>query len=127
MDRQRVLRQGNRKFVFIPEEAVLCYRLTSTVEHAEQLAHLMEIMKFPSVSIGVIPLTVDREYVRPIEGFVIFGDEQVSIELLSGYLKITQPKEIAMYSKEFAALASVAVYGHGARNLITAAQEALPL
>lgn len=125
MDRQRVLREGNRRFVFLLEEAVLHYRLVDPAVHVEQLGHLYEVMSIPSVSLGVIPLTADRRRPRPVEGFVIFGDEQVSVELVSGYLKITQPKEVEMYVREFTALASVAAYGRGARALIAAAREAL--
>ncbi|MCG5219009.1 helix-turn-helix domain-containing protein [Streptosporangium sp. KLBMP 9127] len=125
MDRQRVLREGRRKFVFVLEEAVLRYRLTEPAAHAEQLAHLLEVMKLPSVSLGLIPLAADRVCNRPVEGFVLFGDEQVSVELVSGYLTITQPGEIEMYAREFNALSSIAVYGNAARELIAAAQEAL--
>lgn len=125
MDRQRVLRQGNRRFVFLLEEAVLHYRLVDPAAHVEQLGHLYEVMSIPSVSLGVIPLTADRRRPRPVEGFVIFGDEQVSVELVSGYLKITQPREVEMYVREFTALASAAAYGRGARALIAAAREAL--
>lgn len=71
MDRQRVLREGGRRLVFLLEEAVLHYRLVEPEVHAEQLEHLYEVMRLPSVSLGVIPLTADRRRPRPVEGFVI--------------------------------------------------------
>lgn len=125
MDRQRVLREGGRRFVFLLEEAVLHYRLVEPAIHAEQLEHLYEVMRLPSVSLGVIPLTADRRRPRPVEGFVIFDDEQVSVELVSGYLRITQPGEVAMYAREFAALSSIALYGRAARAVIAAVQKTL--
>jgi hypothetical protein len=70
-------------------------------------------------------LTADRTRPRPAEGFIIFDDEQVSVELISGYLKITQPKEVASYVREFSGLAGVAVYGQAARALIAKALGAL--
>jgi transcriptional regulator with XRE-family HTH domain len=125
MSRQSVLREGNRRFVFLLEEAVLHYRLTGAEAHAGQLRHLLDVMTLPSVSLGVIPLDADRITSRPIEGFVIFEEAQVSVELLSGFLQITQPKEVAMYVREFKGFASIAVYGAAARALITRALDAL--
>ncbi|MFG1997518.1 helix-turn-helix domain-containing protein [Spirillospora sp. NPDC048911] len=125
MDRQRVLREGNRRFVFILEEAVLRYRLTGPAAHAEQLGHLLEVMKLPAVSLGIIPMDADRLQARPAEGFVVFGNEQVSVELISGYLKLTQPSEVEAYVREFTGLANAAVFGQAARALIANALAAL--
>ena len=41
------------------------------------------------------------------------------MELVSGHLTITQPREIAMYGQMFARLAEIAVYGARARDLIS--------
>ncbi|KAB2351474.1 helix-turn-helix domain-containing protein [Actinomadura rudentiformis] len=125
MNRQRVLREGNRRFVFILEEAVLHYRLTGPAAHAEQLGHLLEVMKLPAVSLGIIPLDADRVQARPAEGFAIFDHEQVSVELISGYLKLMQPNEVEAYVRVFTGLADAAVYGQAARALIANALAAL--
>jgi hypothetical protein len=45
---------------------------------------------------------------------------QVAVELTSGHLTITQPREIAMYAQRFARLAETAAYGARARDLIAA-------
>jgi hypothetical protein len=50
----------------------------------------------------------------------MFDDEQVAVELVSGHLTVTQPREIAMYAQVFAELAELAVYGAADRSLITA-------
>jgi hypothetical protein len=55
----------------------------------------------------------------------MFDSEQVAVELVSGFLTVTQPSEIAMYTDVFAALAQQAVYGAQARALITSAIAAL--
>lgn len=55
----------------------------------------------------------------------MFDDAEVTVELVSGHLAITQPREIAMYGDAFAALAQLAVYGSGVRTLITSAIAAL--
>ena len=55
----------------------------------------------------------------------MFDDERVCVELVSGYLTVTQPREIAMYAQVFNELAAQAVYGPDARALIDAAIRAL--
>ena len=42
------------------------------------------------------------------------------MELVSGHLTITQPREIAMYAQTFARLAEIAVYGAQTRELLSA-------
>jgi hypothetical protein len=91
---------------------------------AAQLGHLLVASALPSVSIGVIPTRPDRDTAWPVEGFWIFDDEQVAVELVSGHLTVTQPREVAMYVQAFVELASLAVYGSAARRLIGAAIDA---
>jgi hypothetical protein len=79
----------------------------------------------PSVSLGIIPFDADRSLMWPVEGFWIFDDEQVAVELVSGHPRVTQPSEIAMYPDVFAAPAQQAVYGAPARAPITSAIAAL--
>ncbi|MGH3824620.1 MAG: Scr1 family TA system antitoxin-like transcriptional regulator [Pseudonocardiaceae bacterium] len=64
----------------------------------------------PAVNVGVVPLDSDRAR-WPAEGFGIFDDEQVNVELVSGWLTLTQPREVAMYIKAFTELMELAVYG----------------
>ncbi|RFU43231.1 XRE family transcriptional regulator [Actinomadura logoneensis] len=121
MDRQQLLRRPGRRFIFILEEAVLRYRLAGPAAHAEQLGHLLEVMSMPAVSLGIIPLDADRVRARPAEGFLIFDEDQVSVELVSGYLRLAQPAEVNAYAREFAGLEKAAVYGRSARELVAAA------
>ena len=83
-----------------------------------QLAHLAEVTTWPAVSLGIIPDSSDRGEVGPAEDFWIFDSQQVNVELISGYLTVTQPGEIAAYSQMFARLAENAVYGRHAQDLI---------
>ena len=79
----------------------------------------------PSISLGIIQTGLDREAEWPVEDFWILDDTRVSVELVSGWLTITQAREIAMYTQVFARLADMAVAGAQARRLITAAIDAL--
>lgn len=122
MERQRVLHEGEHRFAFLLEESVLRSVVGGREVMAAQLDHLTITASLPSVSLGIIPLGLDRTPMRwPIEGFWIFDTEQVSVELVSGYLTVTRPSEIDMYSRAFTELAALAVYGTDAREVVTAA------
>ena len=118
--RQRVLRHGGRTAAFLLEESALRNGFGGPQVMTGQLAWLAQITAWPSVSLGIIPATWDRGEARPVEDFWIFDNEQVAVELVSGHLTITQPREIAMYAQTFARLAEIAVYGARARELLSA-------
>lgn len=120
MERQRVLYQGDRRFAFLVEESVLRSGIGGSEVMVGQLGHLITIGSLPNVSMGVVPMRPDRAR-WPVEGFWLYDSAQVNVELVSGYLTITQPSEVAMYAETFAELAELAVYGSDARALITAA------
>ena len=125
VDKQHVVYEGDHRFAILVEESVLRSPIGGADTMAGQLGHLLVASGLPSVSLGIIPLDADRSAMWPIEAFWMFDDEQVSVELVSGYLTITQPSEIAMYADVFAALAKQAVYGAQARALIASAIKAL--
>lgn len=124
MERQRVLYEGDRRFAFLVEESVLRAGIGGAEVMAGQLGHLVSVASLPNVSLGVVPMQPDRER-WPAEGFWIYDTAQVNVELISGYLTITQPSEVAMYAETFAELAALAVYGANARALITDAMDRL--
>lgn len=124
MERQRVLYDGDRRFAFLVEESVLRNGIGGTDVLIGQLGHLLEVGTLPNVSLGVVPMRANRSRM-PVEGFWIFDAAQVNVELVSGYLTLTQPSEVAMYADTFAELADLAVYGANARALITAAMHSL--
>ncbi|MEU1629755.1 helix-turn-helix transcriptional regulator [Streptomyces sp. NPDC020096] len=124
MERQRLLFEGDRRFALLIEESVLRSGIGGKEVMAGQLGHLITIGSLPNVSLGVVPMRPDRSR-WPVEGFWIYDAAQVNVELVSGYLTITQPREIAMYAETFGELAKLAVYGSRARSLVTAAVNAL--
>ncbi|MEV6863571.1 helix-turn-helix transcriptional regulator [Streptosporangium subroseum] len=119
MERQSVLHTG-RRFAVLLEEAALRTKIGGSEVMAGQLGHLLTLATIPSVSLGVLPFSRDRE-MWPVEGFWIFDSELVKIELTSASVNITQPGEIAIYMQAFEYLAGLAMIGKGARALITSA------
>jgi transcriptional regulator with XRE-family HTH domain len=124
--RQRILTRAGHQFAFVIEEPVLRYRFCPSEILREQLLHLREAMRLPTVWLGIIPLGGDRRKVLPREGFLMFDEERVSVELISGVLSVTQPREVAMYLRDFTDLVGIAAHGQAARDLITQALHDLP-
>jgi transcriptional regulator with XRE-family HTH domain len=124
-DRLRLLREGDHRFFVVIEESVLRNIIGGAEVMAGQLGHLITVASLPSVSLGIIPMGLERDVVWPVEDFWIFDDRQVNVELVSGWLTLTQPREVAMYSKAFSDLSDLAIRGAKARALITAAIDAL--
>ncbi|MGP3924480.1 DUF5753 domain-containing protein [Streptomyces sp. 8N616] len=122
--RQWVLRDASRRFGILLEETALRSRFGDASIMAAQLGHLLTVASLQQVSLGIIPTTVDRT-MWPVEGFWIFDDSQVIIELATAQVTVKQPSEIAAYSRMFAELAAMACYGHRARALIAEAISSL--
>ncbi|MER5867082.1 helix-turn-helix transcriptional regulator [Kitasatospora sp. NPDC002040] len=124
LGKQQVI-HSDRTFSILLEESVLRTRIGTAETMAGQLGHLIAVSTLPAVSLGVIPLAADRSQLWPTEGFFMFDDDLVNVELVSAHLTITQPHEVGMYARTFADLATMAVYGSDARSLITAAIDAV--
>lgn len=124
MSRNRILR-GGRRFVILVEESVLRYQIGDSEVMAGQLGHLLSVMALPAVTLGVVPFTAKARPMWTVEGFTVFDDARVHIELLSAQVTVTVPGEIVLYLSAFSALAEMAVYGAPARALITASINAL--
>jgi transcriptional regulator with XRE-family HTH domain len=116
--RQGYLLQPGRQFVFLIEEPVLRFRPYGGAVQRGQLTHLLTAMQLPSVQLAIIPLNADRRGLRPRESFDITDSSLVTIEMLTGFLSLTHPEEIAAYVTAFDQLLSIAVRGSAARALI---------
>ncbi|WP_067574776.1 helix-turn-helix domain-containing protein [Nocardia acidivorans] len=115
MQRAELLR-SSRVFHMILCENVLRVGVAPPEVAAEQLRHLLTIMEYPHVRLGVLPTHV-RQYM-PICEFWITDNAEVEIETYSAILRIEQPSEVAVYAKVFDHYARQAIYGRRARQLI---------
>jgi transcriptional regulator with XRE-family HTH domain len=120
MERQRVLYTGERMFRVVIEEQVLRTRVGDSDVMMGQLDRLLAVMSLPRVRIGVIPAMGERHSLTQ-GSFWMFDDSRVRIETVSASLTVTQPRDIAMYSRVFELLQRSAVHGREARQLISRA------
>lgn len=126
MRRQEILRRGDRdrRFHILIGEAALTLGVADDDVLLGQLDRLLTLAIMPRLLLGVIPART-RHRRAPHHGFWIFDDRLVLVETVAAELTITQPREIAVYAKEFEWLAASAVYGAGARELISRAIRAI--
>jgi len=111
--------------VFILEEWVLRLCPWSVELQIDQLHHLLQVHKRPTVSIGVIPANTPRQGIHPTEGFNVADAELVTVELVSGYLSVSHATEIDMYQSKWNQLSSLAVFDQPSVTLIEQAIEML--
>ncbi|MFC9928708.1 helix-turn-helix domain-containing protein [Streptomyces sp. NPDC127190] len=124
MRRNQVLSNGARRFSFVLEEAVLRYRLCSAETMAAQLGHLLGVMDFQNVAVGIVPFSEQRT-VWPMSTFTIFDDTRVHADTLDAASTLTQPSQIQLYARAFERLSQGAVRGGAARSLIAGALASL--
>lgn len=120
LDRQQVLYQRGKRFAFVIEEQALRTWFGDAGTQAGQLDRLLAVMSLPTVSLGIIPMMVERAGV-PSTGFWIFDDTLVALETPTASIEVTRPQEIDLYARLHARLQATAVYGQAARALITTA------
>ena len=113
------LNPAKRIAVILGEQA-LRTRFATTEEHADQLAHLLTMMRLPFVSVGIIPDAARRNAFATV-GFWIFDNTAVALETPTAALKITRPQEVAQYARMFDHLRNEAVFDQPARRLIAEA------
>jgi len=123
--KQHVTCEGDHQFTIVLEENVLRHRIGGPTVLREQLEYLRSAMSLPSVTLSIIPFSADRSLLHPVEMFFMHDDAQVNVELVSGWLRVTQPSEVEMYAQAFALLAEMAVHGSAARALVNQAIDAL--
>jgi transcriptional regulator with XRE-family HTH domain len=124
MDKQLVLR-GRRTFAFLLEETAVRAQVADTDVMAGQLGALLHAASQPQISLGIIPSNAAERPMWPVEGFWIFDEERVLVELVAAEVTVTQPHEIELYERTFTELAKVAAYGAAAHTVIASALEAL--
>jgi transcriptional regulator with XRE-family HTH domain len=116
-DRTAVARQPHRRITAVLGEQALRTRFTTFAEHADQLAHLLELQRHRNITVSVIPADAQRRALATL-GFWILDDNAVALETPTAALKVTRPAEIGRYVTMFEALRAEAVHGRAARTLI---------
>jgi transcriptional regulator with XRE-family HTH domain len=121
---RRYLGSGERRCELVIEESVLYDRSLGAEVMRDQLGYLLAGSRRPGMSLGVLARGGSRDRYAA-ESFSLYGDAAVVIETVSAIITITQPREIALYTRFFSKAADSAVYDGAARELIADALAAL--
>jgi transcriptional regulator with XRE-family HTH domain len=118
MERQQVLYRRDKRFQVVLEEQALRTWFGTAEVQLGQLDRLLALMSLPNVSLGIIPLMVERAAVGSA-GFWIFDESLVALETPTASIEVTRPQEIDQYARMFGVLAAPALYGRAAREVVT--------
>ncbi|MYV64573.1 helix-turn-helix domain-containing protein [Streptomyces sp. SID2131] len=121
VERANIIRESGRTFAFVVEEAALRRHVGSPDVMTEQLLHLLDVARYPAVSLGVIPASAPARW--PLETFTVYDDAKVFVELLTAALTITAPSEVTQYVEAHHEMTRAALFGPGAYRIIA---EAIP-
>jgi transcriptional regulator with XRE-family HTH domain len=124
LERQRVLRWGDHKFMFLLAEQTLRTRVGTAEIMIEQLDRVLGAMALTNVSIGIIPATAGLG-AHTQTAFWIFDKDLVKVETLTAALDITRPDEIEIYVTVFDQMQRAAKYGRSAKTLVLKARDEL--
>jgi transcriptional regulator with XRE-family HTH domain len=117
MDAQRVLTHGDRRFLLLLGQAALYTHVGDGQVMRDQLVHLLEVMRLPRVSVGLVPLSA--AYTAPRNNaFTIYDNRLVTVATYTAELSLRQRHEVATYENAFDRLAALAVHGTAAVALI---------
>jgi transcriptional regulator with XRE-family HTH domain len=126
MVRQRLLHDPHRRFLFLLDEGLLWRQIGGPEVMLGQLDALEEASRLPQVTLGIMSFARPFDgAASPHESFYLFDSTRVVQETISAEIVITDPAEIRLYERAFAAYARQAVYGDKARELIARARNGL--
>ncbi|MER6531135.1 helix-turn-helix transcriptional regulator [Streptomyces sp. NPDC001508] len=117
MERQTILHEPGREFRYVLTEAALLHWVCPARVMLAQIDRIRELATLPTVRLGI--LRQDRAMPTfPQHGFTLFDDERAHIELHTTHLKLTAPKDVAVYIATFAEYERAAVYGEEAEMVL---------
>ncbi|QOV38081.1 DNA-binding protein [Streptomyces ferrugineus] len=117
MERQQVLYDGEHHYDVVLGEQALYTNIGGPKVMCEQMERLLRDIDLPSLSLGVLPATAEVDVI-PMPGFNMNDSGQVSYELVSSGVDITDQVELTLHDKAFNALSSAASHGDAAKEVI---------
>ena len=110
MQRQEVLQDTERRFVFLLTETAIRARIAPRAVMAEQCDHLATVAELPNVEVAVIPFGVQFP-AMPLNTFVVYDERFVTVELFSGEVLLHDPQDVAEHLALFGLLSEAAITG----------------
>ncbi|MGH3950076.1 MAG: helix-turn-helix domain-containing protein [Pseudonocardiaceae bacterium] len=93
LDRQAVLDDPSRSFVFLMTEQAVRWKRASRNVMARQCDHMVELSERPNIDIAVVPHSAEVPG-APMNSYVIYDDRLVIAELFSGEVALRDPRDV---------------------------------
>jgi transcriptional regulator with XRE-family HTH domain len=119
LERQKILTEDGRTFVLLMTEGALCWQAHSPAVMVEQLEQLSHSER---VRVGVIPWTTPV-HVFPMHGFDLYDTRAVMFGTETATALLTEPADVEAYSRLFAELEQLAVFGDAAAGVFAGQAE----
>ena len=100
LERQAILDDPQRQFVFLMTEHAVRWRLASSDVMVAQLTHMADVAAKPGVELAILPHSAELLGV-PLNIFVIYDDRLVTLELFSGEVVLRDPRDVAFHRELF--------------------------
>lgn len=117
IDRQAVLYDSSKALSFVIGEAALWIRFGSRQTQLGQLDRLQTLIGIGVIDLRIVPFLAAMP-VAPLNGFVIYDDELVVVETLTGEHNLADQFDTRTYQELFRRVRESAVSGEQAVNLI---------
>ncbi len=114
LERQRVLDDTAREFIFVMTEGALRWRAGTSQAMAAQLDHISTISQQSNVGVGIIAWTT-QVHVFPAHEFHVYDERMVIVGLETATASIGDPRDVAVYTQLFSELEALADFDDAAR------------
>jgi hypothetical protein len=116
LDRQRVLHDDAKSFVFLLTEQAVRWPLLPAPAMAVQIDRLVSVSRLPSVRLGVLPLDRRQIPLTPLSMFTVYDRRMATVETPTGVMVFQGPRNTSVLVDEFSRYERHALWGDGARN-----------
>ena len=117
LERQRILDDETKRFVFLMTEAALRWPLCSPMTMAAQIERVAAVSHQTNITIGVIPLEVSVPE-TPLNTFTIYDERLVTAETIGGLIVMRDPRDVELHLESFANFEQYAVLGAPADEIM---------
>lgn len=117
MERQQILYKPGKSIRVVILEAALRTLLVSRDAMTGQLDRMLSLEGLPSLRLGIIPSGA-LVPVYPLSGFVVFDDQLVVIESITGEHPVGEPDDVKRYAEWFQVLEEAAGHDREAAAII---------
>lgn len=122
LDRQDVLHDEARRFMFLMPEHAVRWRRAPLAVMAAQVQHMADVSTKANIEIAILPQSAEV-LAAPLNGFELYDDRLVVIELFSGEVALRDPRDVTHHRNLFEYFLSHALTGPDATAFLQAVAE----